>query len=135
MLHPTLTNLFSLLEMVKEGVVRTGWLATPSTVSLHRRETKNNMSNWPWRVMLRSWMLPLYKVLFSHVRLSLSSKKQFLPDKEDLPMPNGYGTETFPHVSVQPGRDILAAAAATSSNPVNAMINSRGSCICMAFNL
>jgi len=49
---------------------------------------------------------------------------------DEWPMPNGYGIETFPQESGQPGRAWLAAAKAISNNTVS-LIN----CFCVSFNL
>ena len=43
------------------------------------------------------------------VRLNEWFKKQFSPVFDDVPMPNGYGTETIPQVWLQPYKGLAAA--------------------------
>ncbi|KAL2977348.1 hypothetical protein AAZX31_13G061700 [Glycine max] len=96
-------NLFSLLEMVKLlAVLRKGSLATPlEGVIAKYGDIKQLSIKWPFRVMSKTCKLNLeYKLLFGHVRFKFSSKKQFSPVSLEVPMPNGYGIETFLHVSM-----------------------------------
>ena len=134
MSQPTLTNLLSSLEIVKAGVLRKGSLpfvfSLPSDSDLQTLEMKVSTSILPARLMLRIWMLPYNKAESVHVSSNGSSRKQFLLSVDEMPMPNGYGIETLPQDSWQPGRAWLAAAKAISKNTVSLV-----SCFCVSFNL
>ena len=59
--------------------------------------------------MLETCTFPWNNLELLQVRLNESFKKHFSPVFDDVPMPNGYGTETIPQVWLQPYKGLAAA--------------------------
>ena len=68
------------------------------------------------------------------MRLNESFKKQFSPVFDDVPMPNGNGTETFPQVWLQPYKALAAAVARQAKRMGHATV-SCGRCFAAFINI